>query len=205
MRLILENGERWENPGRSDIDNALKSLGNSGNSFAILERSENEFMQIAGDAEGGFIIEYQSGSTDKHYQSEDHQIALEPAVETLASYAAKDRRWRSNHTWTKLDLATPGVFGSNLSLILLIAGALILIAAFRFEQQLENLLGVPLEGKLAYIVTFALALMLPSMATNVKAWKTLKLNDKLRAVFVSLMFLVALIMSIMTYLGKMSF
>ena len=205
MRLILENGEARENPDRSEIEVVLSSLGNSGNSFAILERSEKEFMQIAGDPDNGFLIEYQSGSMDKHYQSENHQIALEPAVDTLVSYAAKDRRWLSNHAWTKIDLTTPRSAGGNLSLLLLIVGALMLLVVFRFEQEVEEFLGVTLEGKLVYIVTLALALMLPTVREDFKAWTSLKWEDKIRAISLSLGFLIALVMSILNYLGVYNF
>ncbi len=104
MLLELENDTTIEGPTFSQISEALSSLHDEGNSFAILSQNEYTYMQIATDSPNGFVLEYQVDSVDDHYESAENHIPLERVIQAFQAYAEGDDSWRTRFTWRKLDL-----------------------------------------------------------------------------------------------------
>lgn len=67
MRLSTGEGVELTNPSSDQVRDVLASLRAEDFSFAAYEREDGYFVQAAGDAEGGFRVEYHDGSTNQHY------------------------------------------------------------------------------------------------------------------------------------------
>jgi hypothetical protein len=98
MQLILEDGSTWHFPNPSAIRNALAQVDGLANSFLILERDEANFMQAAGAAGSGLVLEYRAGDSAHHYQAQD-LLDFAAAAELFESYAAGTDDWRDTIVW----------------------------------------------------------------------------------------------------------
>ncbi len=103
MHLTLEDGSEVRNPTHDEIATALSLVDGRSNSFAILESSPASFIQIAGDAAAGFVIEYHTASPNQHYQLVG-PAKLEQAVWLFQAYARGDDTWRSVAQWQPIEL-----------------------------------------------------------------------------------------------------
>lgn len=111
MRLELENGTTIDEPTAAQIAQALGSLNaQKDNSFAILQRADQTYVQTAqlddpDQAEPHFALEYQEGSTAKHFEAvAEDGIPLPRIIAAFQKYAAGDDSWRGDFEWTKMDL-----------------------------------------------------------------------------------------------------
>ncbi len=103
MHLTLEDGSEVRNPTPDEIATALRLVDGRSNSFAILEPSPASFIQIAGDATAGFVIECHTASPDQHYQLVG-PASVEQAVWLFQAYARGDEVWRSVAQWQPIEL-----------------------------------------------------------------------------------------------------
>jgi hypothetical protein len=202
MKLELENGNSISNPTDSQIEEALITFQNQQNSFLILEHDSNQFMQIALHQDKGFYIEYHKVSEGKHYKSIDKFNSFEETVKTLTNYSRNNHRWHFSHTWEKL----PGFNSSSssffsLSTFLLLLGLATLIGIYAVEKEIEDFLGLIIDGKKIYIATVAIGLTLPTFWEDFVKWETLRIDEKAYAVSAYFLFFLMIIMSICTYFG----
>lgn len=102
LRLILEKGSLIDNPTSEQIADALSSLDADGNSFAILERTETTYIQTGFQKSGEYIIEYQEGSLDQHYQTVARDV--QQVIAMFQAYAVGHDTWQQECEWNKLDL-----------------------------------------------------------------------------------------------------
>jgi hypothetical protein len=75
------------------------------NYYAIIERvgsDRMEYMQVAIAEDGGFLLEYQDGSLDAHFQHDP--VGLEDVVAAFVSYM-RDDTWRRRFPWRQIDLS----------------------------------------------------------------------------------------------------
>jgi len=105
MELSLESGRSIANPNTSEIQAALSVHASSGGGFAILSRDKLTYIQLAGDADSGFLVEYQDGDTDRHFRCEKERVPLDDAIRAFQSYAVGDEKWRTMFAWVKLEEA----------------------------------------------------------------------------------------------------
>jgi hypothetical protein len=98
MQLILEDGSTWHFPNSSAIRNALAQLDGLANSFLILERDQANFMQAAGVAGSGLVLEHRAGDDAHHYQAQG-LLDFEAAAELFESYAAGTADWHGAVVW----------------------------------------------------------------------------------------------------------
>ena len=101
MQLILEDGSTWHFPNPSAIRNALAQVDGTNNGFLILDRAESHFMQAAGAADTGFVVEYRAGDSDHHYEAGDG-VSFEVAAALFESYAAGTDAWLTAVEWRKM-------------------------------------------------------------------------------------------------------
>lgn len=110
MRLILGNGEVFDEPTAGEIDERLRSLNwMDDDSFAILEQSDLTYLQTAreGDPDAAvpaYVLEYQEGSLAAHYRAIDEAIPLERVIAVFQKYALADESWRNEFDWEKMNL-----------------------------------------------------------------------------------------------------
>jgi hypothetical protein len=94
MRLELSDGSGLDDPTPEQIAEALAALPADAGSFAILSREELTYLQTSGSAKEGFVLEYQEGGLDQHYQSVAKQLPLDLVTRAFQCYAAADESWR---------------------------------------------------------------------------------------------------------------
>ncbi len=99
MKLELEDGTSIVNLDSRAITSALASL----DGFAILGRDEMTYMQTSGSARDGFVLEYQEGDTDRHYECPD-TLTVAQITRAFVSYADGTDTWKTAFRWEKLDL-----------------------------------------------------------------------------------------------------
>jgi hypothetical protein len=68
----------------------------------ILFADKQTFIQIAGENDGPFILEYHEGSTGNHYRCE-RKVSKKQAQETFINYLKGDTSWKSAHEWERLE------------------------------------------------------------------------------------------------------
>ncbi len=92
MKLVLGPGAEFENPGDAEIREAIRSLPGGHDSFVILSRDEQHYIQAAGGGAEGFILEYREGGWDRHFRCRDTRLPVEVVTEAFLAYARGDGR-----------------------------------------------------------------------------------------------------------------
>lgn len=99
MRLETSNNGEVTNPSADQINAALAQLPAGVDAFAILARADQYYVQVAGSAQEGFVIEYREGGEDRHFEAVGPAASLGTAQEVFRRYAAGDDGWRSVVAW----------------------------------------------------------------------------------------------------------
>lgn len=68
LEIKLENGTSRNVACKEELRPLLQSLNLRGNSFAILERGPDDYIQAALDRRG-FVVEWHDGDPDRHYSA----------------------------------------------------------------------------------------------------------------------------------------
>jgi hypothetical protein len=95
------------NPNYKNISNSLtKVLDGSckDDSFLIIShfKDENTYVQIAYSVEmNDFVVEYQDGSIDKHFQSTRNLNSAE-VLNILVEYSLSSKQWDQNILWQRI-------------------------------------------------------------------------------------------------------
>lgn len=103
MHLETESGAKVTLPTASDLRHAIETLDVDVNTYAILTRSPQAYLQTM-RLEEGFELEYQQGDTDHHYQA-DRLLTADEVIAAMTYYAADDPKWESIAAWKHLDLS----------------------------------------------------------------------------------------------------
>ena len=112
------------------IDESIRSLTGEGDSFAILSKADQIYMQTSGGPEYGFVLEYRNGSAEEHYSCSNFELTADEVIWAFQSYLANDGKWQSQLEWQPqvFDYAQDATSGGqNFSLI---GVAVIVVAAF---------------------------------------------------------------------------
>jgi hypothetical protein len=77
-----------------------------GEAFAILGIDPDTYIQCAerNGAPPEYVLEYQDGSLDRHYQAVDGPITLDRVIAAFIKYLRRDSSWRSDFRWEKMEL-----------------------------------------------------------------------------------------------------
>lgn len=102
MKLRLESGKIIKWATEADI---LASI--EGEEFAILEAESDTYMQCAQQDESPFeyILEYQDGSLERHYEAVDGPITLDRVLGAFVKYLRGDDSWKQDFEWVRMDLS----------------------------------------------------------------------------------------------------
>jgi hypothetical protein len=100
LRLLLEDDTCYDNPTARQIQKGLKSL-NDDNTFAILERTDAEYIQTLLDG-AEYVVEYRAGGPDQHFQAFADDVA--EVVRVFQAYAKGDDAWKQAFDWTRIDV-----------------------------------------------------------------------------------------------------
>jgi len=94
-----------EDPTDEEIRSGLAELDQIQNdAFAILSQSEETYMQTAGDRQSGFVLEYQEGDLNNHYQATNRQISLAEVTAAFMAFRRGLTDWKTRFTWEKINL-----------------------------------------------------------------------------------------------------
>lgn len=101
MELALESGRVMTDPTEADLRSAMAD-----EQFAILGTEPDTYIQCAaiGDQPGHYILEYQDGSLDRHYQAGDGPITMDRVLSAFTKYLRRDASWLDDFRWEPLDL-----------------------------------------------------------------------------------------------------
>jgi DnaJ-domain-containing protein 1 len=97
------NDETIESPSPDDIEAIVASLGGTQNDFAILQKNEWTYLQTANQKNLGYILEYQEGSLQRHYQTASN-LTADQVKQAFIWYLQGDKRWLSAFIWTRIEL-----------------------------------------------------------------------------------------------------
>jgi hypothetical protein len=104
VRLELSDRSAIDNPSSDQVERALRRLGAAGDGYAILASDPDSYLQTSVAGEGGFLLEFQQGSTDQHYRA-SRTVSLDQTLRAFRSYLSQDGRWRTALDWQRLHLA----------------------------------------------------------------------------------------------------
>jgi hypothetical protein len=101
VELTLESGRIIADPTEDDIWSSIVA-----EEFAILAVDHDTYIQYAGQKKrpSEYVLEYQDGSLDRHYQAVDRPIAVDRVTAVFLKYLRGDSSWRSDFRWEKMDL-----------------------------------------------------------------------------------------------------
>lgn len=72
------------------ITRSIHSLTGDGDSFAILAKASEKYMQTSGGPSLGFVLEYRNGSEDEHYSCSNSKLTANEVIRAMRSYLADD-------------------------------------------------------------------------------------------------------------------
>jgi len=101
MELTAEDGTTIDNPTVTDVGTVLEGGAGNAGFFAILARDDMTYIQAAGHEETGFVVEYQEGTLEEHYQSTEKNIDIRRIIEMFQLYLAGNPAWIAMVSWEK--------------------------------------------------------------------------------------------------------
>ena len=132
MELIV-NGEELEGlVSNRQIEESIRSLTGDGDSFAILARAEQEYIQTSGDPSHGFVLEYRDGSEDKHFSGSNFELSAEQVIRAFQSYLAADDKWKSELEWQPQVFGNSGDTGAGKKAVVVIGLVVVIAAVWAF-------------------------------------------------------------------------
>ena len=108
LRLTLGDDRVIDDPSPEAVRASLRTLGDLDASFAILGRSELDYVQTAGDPDSGYLVECQLGSLDEHYRSASYEVSRADTEAVFLGYLAGDPQWRDRIVWVREPLGQGG-------------------------------------------------------------------------------------------------
>lgn len=100
MKLVLENGDEYEQLNAATISDALGRLDGVENGFAILLETEEVFMQTALNDRSLYALEYRDAQGQLY---ETATLAtLEQVTSAFQKYAQRDHSWLRDFRWQPL-------------------------------------------------------------------------------------------------------
>ena len=103
MQLTLEDDTIIAEPTKESLDASLRTLRIPGCTFAVLDAQADFYMQTARNDDGSFVLEYQEGKLDQHYEV-PYFVDIEDVIEAFSSFLAMDNKWREKFEWKKVEI-----------------------------------------------------------------------------------------------------
>jgi hypothetical protein len=86
----------------AELNRLLLSLDFYDDNFVILELNDSLFLQITGNLEKGFYLEY--GENSNIYKSVSNSVSLKTAVEICNLFIKQDKRWKNSINWEPISV-----------------------------------------------------------------------------------------------------
>lgn len=82
---------------------ALTALARGEIEYVILADDER-FLQAAGDARSGYVLEYNDGSDKEQFRATNPQLSGNEIVDAFSAYLQRDDSWRTRSSWERIAL-----------------------------------------------------------------------------------------------------
>lgn len=99
MKLVTESDGVITNPGEGDIENALKSLGQEGNNFVILDTEKegsDVYLQVGG-MPGAYLVEYREN--DRQLRCGNAELPVGSVISLFKAFLKGDGSWKNDVPW----------------------------------------------------------------------------------------------------------
>ena len=103
MQLTIEDGTVITNLTPETLRAALAKLRQPSCNFAVLDARQDFYIQTAVNDDGSFVLEYQQGTLDDHYEVPYRIIYVEDVVDAFESFLLEDGRWKEIFEWEKVN------------------------------------------------------------------------------------------------------
>ena len=130
MHLKLGRGADLEDPSEAQIEAALRALPGGLDSFAILARNDQHYIQAAGGPADGFVLEYRDGKEAEHYRSSRTGLSPDEAVAAFLSYRRGDDAYRHSLGWERDEPTASAWAAQGMFALLLVVAAIVLWRVF---------------------------------------------------------------------------
>ncbi len=130
MILQVESARELKDPTQGQIQEAISALRLPSPCFAILSSSRSQFIQTAFSQDGGLILEYQDGSTAKHFQSIRGDFSVREVTDVFLEFSRGDTTWKSNVQWRPVQIGPPAGPLRRFSTICLVLSLVFIIPLF---------------------------------------------------------------------------
>lgn len=101
MLLNLNDDESYQEPDTSAVSNAIRHL--ELDTFAILSRADEDYVQTYHNDDGTYDLEYRAGSYDKHFRAVSETLTTEDIVKVFAAFMTGQADWMGELEWEKVD------------------------------------------------------------------------------------------------------
>lgn len=97
MLLNLNDDDFLENPNTSVVMAAVKAL--KIDTFAVLSREEEDYIQTYHNEDGSFELQYRAGSYDKHFRATNEPLTADAIAKAFAAYMDGKPNWSTSWDW----------------------------------------------------------------------------------------------------------
>ncbi len=102
MHLDVNGDESFKDPSVDQIRDAIDSLDDD--TFAILSRGDEDYIQAYRHSASDYQLEYRAGSEDEHYGCAANGITSSQIQNAFEAFSAGADDWQAPWTWRKMDI-----------------------------------------------------------------------------------------------------
>lgn len=128
MKLDLNGTELTQPLDEALIIRSLQALGREDDSFLILSKDEMSYIQTCKTSDGHYVMEYQEGSLEDHYECADDILNFQKVSLAFTSYFNGSDEWKTSLQWQPLGYSSSD--GSARPVKLLVLVVVLAIIAF---------------------------------------------------------------------------
>lgn len=100
MKLEIDGDALQETISPETIERAIRSLADRDDGFVILSTHEMTYIQVAGNPQTGFVLEYQENAPEQHYSCENPNLTEDEVIGVFQHFLAQDDEWKQCVPWT---------------------------------------------------------------------------------------------------------
>ena len=106
MKMILESSGdgRTTAPSLLTVRKAIEALEDTDDGFVVVGPDEMTYVQCQGNSRKGFILEYQEGDTDNHFQAINTDWTTDLLVDRIWRYVDGDSTWKEGMGWERIEI-----------------------------------------------------------------------------------------------------
>lgn len=104
--MVLNVGERYKcnDPSTFEIWQGIEEMERQSADFLLLGPDRYNYIQCAGNSIEGFLLEYQAGSSDDHWQAIQHRISPREVYAIFVSYLKREDEWKTSVSWEPMQV-----------------------------------------------------------------------------------------------------